>query len=107
MPSSRRRAAAAVAALLTGLVLIASTSRHEAHALPANRPNILVIIADDQHPSTFTPTYMPAVFSQLVGKGVRFDRGYVNSSRALPVAVGVPDRLVRAPHAGSTSTAPP
>ena len=83
MPS-RRRAAAAVAALLTGLVLIASTSRHEARALPANRPNILVIIADDQHPSTFTATYMPAVFSQLVGKGVRFDRGYVNSSVCCP-----------------------
>ena len=39
MPSSRRRAAAAVAALLTGLVLIASTSRHEAHALPASAPH--------------------------------------------------------------------
>lgn len=52
--------------------------------LPANRPNILLLVSDDQQMATFTRSLMPSVFSQLVDRGVRFDRFYVNSSLCCP-----------------------
>ncbi len=55
-----------------------------AHVLPADAPNVLLIVADDQPPSMFNRTTMPTVFSQLIDQGVRFDRAYVNSSVCCP-----------------------
>ncbi|MBA3430971.1 MAG: sulfatase-like hydrolase/transferase, partial [Actinobacteria bacterium] len=55
-----------------------------AQDLPANRPNILLIISDDQPFSIFSRETMPNVFSELVDKGVQFDRGYVNTSWCCP-----------------------
>src|SRR6266496_2333704 len=48
------------------------------------RPNILVLISDDQAWSDFSPTLMPAVYSQLVDQGVLFKRAYVNTSLCCP-----------------------
>ena len=48
------------------------------HASVASRPNVLLVVADDQTDSTFNRTIMPNVFSKLVDQGVQFDRGYVN-----------------------------
>ena len=47
----------------------------EAAGLPANRPNVLLLVSDDQQMATFTRALMPSVFSQP-GRiaGVRFDR---------------------------------
>ena len=53
-------------------------------ALPANRPNILVLVSDDQPLSLFTRRLMPSVFSKIVDQGMRFDRFYVNSSVCCP-----------------------
>lgn len=47
-------------------------------------PNVLLVIADDQAPATFSSTTMPNVFSQLVGQGINFSRGYVNTSLCCP-----------------------
>jgi N-acetylglucosamine-6-sulfatase len=55
-----------------------------ADRLPANRPNILLLVSDDQQMATFTRALMPGVFSGLVDRGVRFDRFYVNSSLCCP-----------------------
>jgi N-acetylglucosamine-6-sulfatase len=52
--------------------------------LPLDRPNILLLVSDDQQMATFTRTLMPSVFSRLVDRGVRFDRFYVNSSLCCP-----------------------
>jgi arylsulfatase A-like enzyme len=52
-------------------------------AAPA-RPNILLIISDDQAWSTFNRTLMPSVYSQLVDRGALFTRAYVNTSLCCP-----------------------
>jgi len=53
-------------------------------SLPADRPNILILVSDDQPLSMFTRRLMPSVFSKVVDHGVRFDRFYVNSSVCCP-----------------------
>ncbi len=50
----------------------------------ALRPNILLMISDDQAWSDFTPSLMPTVYSQLVDQGVLFKRAYVNTSLCCP-----------------------
>ena len=73
------------------LLTVSSTARSDvmappadARRLPANRPNILLLVSDDQQMATFTRALMPSVFSGLVDRGVRFDRFYVNSSLCCP-----------------------
>jgi N-acetylglucosamine-6-sulfatase len=53
-------------------------------ALPANRPNILVLVSDDQPLSMFTRRLMPSLFENVVDRGMRFDRFYVNSPVCCP-----------------------
>jgi arylsulfatase A-like enzyme len=55
-----------------------------ATALPANRPNILLLVSDDQTESTYGRGLMPGLFSQMVDKGMSFDRAYVNTSQCCP-----------------------
>ena len=50
----------------------------------AKRPNILLLISDDQAWSVFNPTLMPTVYSELVDKGALFKRAYVNTSLCCP-----------------------
>jgi len=83
-----------LAALVTAATLAVSISPvarsdvalppEEAARLPANRPNILLLVSDDQQMATFTRALMPSVFSDLVDAGERFDRFYVNSSLCCP-----------------------
>jgi arylsulfatase A-like enzyme len=40
------------------------------------KPNILVILTDDQPPRTFNPRYMPKTWQRLVEQGVRFPKAY-------------------------------
>ena len=75
----------------TFLMTVSPTARSDVRAaptervrLPANRPNVLVLVSDDQQMATFTRALMPSVFSRLVDRGVRFDRFYVNSSLCCP-----------------------
>jgi len=48
------------------------------------RPNILLLVSDDQAWSDFTPALMPSVYAQLVDQGVLFKRAYVNTSLCCP-----------------------
>jgi len=50
----------------------------------ATPPNILLLVSDDQTFPMFTRSLMPNVFSQLVDKGVTFNRAYVNTSLCCP-----------------------
>lgn len=61
-----------------------SGSEANADPLPTDRPNIVLLVSDDQQMATFTRALMPSVFSQLVDRGTRFDRFYVNSSLCCP-----------------------
>jgi arylsulfatase A-like enzyme len=75
-------------ALVLAAVPPSATIPAEGHALTAavadERPNILVIISDDQAWSDFSPALMPRVFSDLVGQGALFKRAYVNTSLCCP-----------------------
>lgn len=55
-----------------------------AKAAVAQRPNILLLVADDQTQAMFSRALMPTVFSQLVDQGVNFRRFYVNTSQCCP-----------------------
>jgi arylsulfatase A-like enzyme len=49
-----------------------------------SRPNILLIVTDDQAWSTFNRGLMPSVFSQLVDRGALFRRAYVSTPVCCP-----------------------
>src|SRR6185295_13252925 len=50
----------------------------------ATRPNILLLVSDDQAWSTFSRDLMPSVYGQLVDQGVLFKRAYVDTSLCCP-----------------------
>jgi N-acetylglucosamine-6-sulfatase len=83
MRLARPRVAVGCALLVTLGIVVAPVAATTAQAAP-QPPNVLLIISDDQPSEMFTPTFMPAVFSQIVNQGVRFDRGYDNSSVCCP-----------------------
>ena len=61
-----------------------TTTTPIAQAADPERPNILLLISDDQAWSDFTPALMPSVYAQLVDQGVLFKRAYVNTSLCCP-----------------------
>ena len=80
--------ALAVAAAAPGVVPSASPTRIGAgpSAAPtdARRPNILLLISDDQAWSTFSRDLMPTTFRELVDHGILFKRAYVDTSLCCP-----------------------
>src|SRR5688572_30358348 len=48
------------------------------------RPNVLIVMSDDQAHSTYNRSLMPGVFSELVDEGVAFDRAYINTPLCCP-----------------------
>ena len=87
----RGRITLACVALLCGLLTLATTGLAAQAAGPQprsastnTRPNILLVISDDQAWSTFNRTLMPSVYGQLVDQGVLFKRAYVNTSLCCP-----------------------
>ena len=75
------------------LVSMCGAGAARASSLPAHdaptpatttKPNVLLVISDDQTGATFNRSLMPNVFSQLVDQGVMFDRAYVNTSLCCP-----------------------
>jgi arylsulfatase A-like enzyme len=55
-----------------------------ATASPTKRPNIIVVVTDDQAASTFTPRVMPKTFDLIVRNGVRFERSIVGTPLCCP-----------------------
>ena len=49
-----------------------------------NRPNVLILLSDDQAFRLFTGRLMPRTFADLVNRGVYFTRNYVNDSECCP-----------------------
>src|ERR1041385_674302 len=79
----RRHASLAVA---FGLFLSLSAGiRPGVSAAPATtRPNMLLIVSDDQTGWTFSPELNPSVYADLVDKGVLFNRAYDVSPECCP-----------------------
>jgi N-acetylglucosamine-6-sulfatase len=67
----------------TGSMPEAAGATHQASAR-GSRPNILLIVSDDQAWSTFSRALMPSVYSQLVDHGVLFKRAYVDTPLCCP-----------------------
>src|SRR6266516_7875652 len=53
------------------------------------KPNVLVLLSDDQATGLFNRQLMPNVFSRIVDRGVNFTRGYVNDSQCCPSRVSI------------------
>jgi N-acetylglucosamine-6-sulfatase len=49
-----------------------------------SRPNVLLVVTDDQIAGTVTPTMMPNVYREMVQGGVEFKRGFVSNSWCCP-----------------------
>lgn len=77
---------AALLVLLAPLTTTAPGARAagDGAAATGRRPNVLLIVSDDQAWSTFSRKLMPSVYSQLVDRGVVFRRAYVNTSLCCP-----------------------
>jgi N-acetylglucosamine-6-sulfatase len=82
---------ACFAALVAGFALAALQGGDAARAgagattgAVPERPNILLIVSDDQAWSTFNRSLMPNVHRELVDEGVLFTRGYLNTPLCCP-----------------------
>jgi arylsulfatase A-like enzyme len=74
-----------VVLIMAGPVVVTpSTASARGAAARSTRPNILLIVTDDQTMATYSRDIDPAVYSQLVDKGVQFTRGYVSTSLCCP-----------------------
>jgi arylsulfatase A-like enzyme len=82
------RASSATTLLLLALTAVVASPGPSigARAEPQlpSRPNFLIIVSDDQAYSAFSQTLMPTVYSELIGKGVDFTRGYDETSLCCP-----------------------
>lgn len=50
----------------------------------ASRPNVLLVVTDDQLAGTVTPTIMPNLYREMVLEGVEFKQGFVSDSWCCP-----------------------
>lgn len=82
-PKIRRFVAVSLAVLALSAVLPARAQVPD-QASQAPRPNILVIVTDDQAWSVFNRQTMPNVYDRIVDRGILFERAYVNTSQCCP-----------------------
>ena len=68
------------AALLIAASAVANTTRASLTSAPDSRPNILVIMTDDQGHDTLTSQFMPFTKSMIADQGVTFTRGYISTA---------------------------
>src|SRR6185437_15183836 len=53
-------------------------------AAGTSRPNVVVIMSDDQRWDTLNPTYMPMVTKLLVGRGITYPNAFVPNPLCCP-----------------------
>ena len=80
----RRASMILAAAAVLGSLLVPATTAPAGAEPEQTRPNILLLISDDQAWTTFNRDLMPSVYAELVDQGILFDRAYVNSSLCCP-----------------------
>jgi hypothetical protein len=90
LPPDGMQAVKHSAVLLTAAALVIGLSafgfRTSASPGPASdsRPNILVIMTDDQGHDTLTSQFMPFTKSMIADQGVTFTRGYISTVICCP-----------------------
>jgi len=90
LPSGGMRAVKHSAVLLTAAALVIGLSAlgfsTSASPEPASesRPNILVIMTDDQGHETLTSQFMPFTKSMIADQGITFTRGYISTAICCP-----------------------
>jgi arylsulfatase A-like enzyme len=111
----RRRAAAVICCALSLLASPTATSGavdrptapHGSRSAPtATRPNILLLVSDDQAWSTFSRDLMPSTYRELIDQGILFKRAYVNTSLCCPSRAQILTGLVEH-HTGVDANAVP
>ncbi len=76
--------ACTVLALAATLSIGTRPTEVRASSPPQERPNILLLVSDDQAWSDFSRELMPTVFGDLVDQGMLFKRAYVNTPLCCP-----------------------
>ena len=62
----------------------AGTPASIVRSVPSARPNVLLLVSDDQAWSDFSRELMPSTYGELVDQGILFKRAYVNTSLCCP-----------------------
>jgi N-acetylglucosamine-6-sulfatase len=72
--------------LVLSLILVGVTAAIQHPTAAATRPNVLLIVTDDQidRPRTVTAQIMPNVYRELVQQGTRFSNAFVTNSWCCP-----------------------
>jgi arylsulfatase A-like enzyme len=76
--------ACCVLALAATLSIGTRPAEVQASSSLRGRPNILLLVSDDQAWSNFSRDLMPSVFGDLVDQGMLFKRAYVNTALCCP-----------------------
>jgi N-acetylglucosamine-6-sulfatase len=71
-------------AVLAGCLLSALFLAPGPQAGAAQKPNVLLIVTDDQRAETLTRNVMPNTMSEIASQGVRFKRGFVTNPLCCP-----------------------
>src|SRR5947208_14903459 len=82
--TSRRGMVVLVVSCVIGLVSVTPAGTAAMRATRStrsgdSRPNILLLVSDDQAWSTFSRSHMPNAYSQIVDHGLLFNRAYVQT----------------------------
>jgi arylsulfatase A-like enzyme len=88
----RRRLAPAVlgaATLLATLATFAAGSAPGPNTTAPARPNILIVLVDDQATNTFTPALMPHTYRWIVDPGTKFSAGLAAPPLCCPDRAGI------------------
>ena len=101
----RSRSLIALAGLLLALGAFGCTRSQGTAATPdPARPNIILILTDDQPPQTLP--YMPNVEKELAGKGIVFTDGYVTTPLCCPSRASILTGLFAHNHGVETDRSP-
>ncbi|HEX8973429.1 sulfatase [Oryzihumus sp.] len=92
MVSGRRRSRSTARLIVLALVvvtwvlasLVSPPFQAATVATAATRPNVLVVVTDDQLDGTVTPQVMPNLYREMVQSGVEFTNGFVSNSWCCP-----------------------
>src|SRR5438132_8515825 len=69
----------AIGLVLLAAVVVASQPHHAHAAATATKPNIVIIMTDDQRWDTVNPRYMPNVAADLIPHGVTLSNSFVSN----------------------------
>jgi N-acetylglucosamine-6-sulfatase len=88
-PVARRRLIGASLLLAATALTALALPREGASASVTTKPNVLLILVDDQAMNTFKPAYMPEVYRWIVKPGTKFTSGLAAPPLCCPDRAGI------------------